>query len=167
MASQLPGVVVGGLVSLVVAVVLLFVQRYLREHGEIYREVSWTIPLRTGSKNLEHGFEGRFVNQKDVDTALWEIRLEFHKGGERVGNPLTCYLTDSNEAVRFLNLPSRVSIVREMHIQISASNLDELKDMLRPLAEADGAEFVGAIPGGEEIRQELKGTPKWPYVDDL
>jgi hypothetical protein len=57
MASQLPGVVVGGLVSLVVAVVLLFVQRYLREHGEIYREVSWTIPLRTGSKNLEHGFE--------------------------------------------------------------------------------------------------------------
>jgi hypothetical protein len=107
------------------------------------------------------------VNQKDVYTALWEIRLEFHKGGERVGNPLTCYLTDSNEAVRFLNLPSRVSIVREMHIQISASNLDELKDMLRPLAEADGAEFVGAIPGGEEIRQELKGTPKWPYVDDL
>jgi hypothetical protein len=77
----------------------------LREHGEIYREVSWTIPFRTGSSNnVEHGFEGRFVNQKDVDTALWEIRLEFHKGGERVGNPLTCYLTDSNEAVRFLNL---------------------------------------------------------------
>jgi hypothetical protein len=165
MASQLPGVLVGGFLGLVVAVVVLFVQRYLRERGEIYREIYWTTPLLTGSRQVFHGLECKFENQKDVNTALWDIRLEFHKDGMRVGNPLTCYFSDTKEPLYVLNLPSRVAVVLRMEIRIEGDTLDAVKDILRPFVEADGAVFVAEIPGGEEFRQELGGRPTWPDWD--
>jgi hypothetical protein len=165
MESQLPGVLVGGFLSLVVAVVVLLVQRYLRERGEIYREIYWTTPLLTGSRQVFHGLECKFENQKDVNTSLWDIRLEFHKDGKRVGNPLTCYFSDTKEPLYVLNLPSRVAVVLRMEIRIEGDTLDAVKDILRPFVEADGAVFVAEIPGGEEFRQELGGRPTWPDWD--
>jgi hypothetical protein len=165
MESQLPGVLVGGFLSLVVAVVVLFVQRYLRERGGIYREIYWTTPLLTGSTQVFHGLECKFENQKDVNTSLWDIRLEFHKDGMRVGNPLTCYFSDTKEPLYLLNLPSHVAVVLRMEIRIEGDTLDAVKDILRPFVEADGAVFVAGIPGGEEFRQELGGRPTWPDWD--
>jgi hypothetical protein len=168
MSSQLPGVVVGGLVSLAVSVVVLFVQRLLRERGELHPEVAWTsggfTGGRSGRKGLGREFEVKFFNNRDVDLALWDIRLEFYKGSERTIRLSLNFADDPNRSlVRVLNLPSRIAISRTMEMVVEGDSWDAVNPTLRLLKEADRAEFVGVIPGGEEIREKLKGEPpSWP-----
>src|SRR5829696_6756568 len=91
--------------------------------------------------------------------------------GRRVGNPLTCYFyrwdrrLPRMEPIEILNHPYRVAIMRDMTIRVEGANLDELKEIMRCLELADGAAFVGVIAGGEEVRQELGGSPTWPNLD--
>lgn len=162
MASQLPGVAVGGLVSLVVAVVLLFVQRYLRERGGLNPEITWTQGGHSMGESVRREFEVKFFNARDVDVALWDIRLEFYKEGRRTAS-LEPNFAGTPGPVRVLNLPSRVAIVREMGVEIKRDTLEAVRQEVLPLIEADKAVFRGVIPGGEEIREDLKGEPPpWP-----
>jgi hypothetical protein len=177
MSSQLPGVVVGGLVSLIVAVVLMFVQRLLRTLGELRREVTWTSGGFTGGrspgrKGVGREFEAKFCNTRDVDIALWDIRLEFYKGSERTARLSLNFADDPNRSpVRVLNLPSKIAISRTMEMVVEGDTWDAVNPTLRLLKEANRAEFVGVIPGGEEIREEireeLKGEPPpWPRAGE-
>jgi hypothetical protein len=160
MTSQLPGVVVGGLVSLVVAVVLLFVQRYLRQRGELHPEARWVRGGYSRGESERREFEVKFFNERDVNVALWEIRLEFYEGGKRTAYLKPDFAGDSGRGpVGVLNLPSRVAIARTMGVTVEEDTLEAARETLRPLRQAESAWFVGVIPGGEEVRVRL---PPWP-----
>jgi hypothetical protein len=160
-------------VSLVVALVLILVQRRVRKLGDLRREITWTSGGFTGGrspglKGLGREFEAKFFNERDVDLALWDIRLEFYKGGECAARFSLNFADNTNrDAVRVLNLPSRIAISRTMEMVIERETWDLVNPTVRLLKQADKAEFVGVIPGGEEIREELQGElPPWPRAGE-
>jgi hypothetical protein len=115
MASQLPGVVVGAILSLAVSVLVLYLQRRWRERGELHPEVTW-IP---GGSSVEKYFEAKFHNKRDVGVSLWNIRLEFYKEGTRTACKLPTLAGESGTGpVGVLNLPSHIGISRTMEVKV-------------------------------------------------
>jgi hypothetical protein len=154
--SQLPGVLVGAFLSLVVSVVVLFVQHSLREHGELRREAAWTRGGFSRGESERREFEVRFYNERDVTVALWDIRLEVYEEGKLTAKVVPEFADDLGRGlVDVLNLPSRVGIVRRMGVTVERQTIEEVREALRPLREAENVVLVGVMPGGEEVRTQL------------
>ena len=155
---QVPAVqggIVGGLVGLLSSQATVYIQRLLRERGEVRCFVRAWSNATTGGERELRAFEMRFFNEKDVSIALWDVKVEFHKNDE---SPITVFPLGGaygtpGYGARFssLNLPSRVAVDYPMYMEVGEENLQKLKDSER-------VEFVGTIPGGEVFRKEL---PSW------
>jgi hypothetical protein len=148
------GGIVGGLIGLLSSQATLYVQRLLRERGEVRCFVrAWTYP-RGGTERESRSFEIRFFNEKDVSLALWDIKVKFHKKGEEPIRlvPLGGLGTSgSGSPFSSLNLPSRVPTDYAMELEATGDTLQRLKASER-------AEFFGIIPGGEVFSCEM---PTW------
>jgi hypothetical protein len=163
------GGIVGGLLGLIASTVALFVQRRLREHGEVICEVSaWTDAYAGRDPRFDYYeepepdeyveiryFRVRFHNQKDVSIALWDIKVEFSKEGKEQIS-LEPWLTGSNPEVEPLNLPSREAMYLDLKVQAESDDKQRVK-------EADKAELVMTVAGGGELRKEL---PHWSDLEE-
>jgi hypothetical protein len=152
------GGIVGGLIGLLSSQVTLYFQRLLRERGKLRCSVrAWT-NARGGTEREERSFNISFFNEKDVNLALWDIKVKFHKESAKEREyPITLVprgdygTSGAGSPFSSLNLPSRVSIDYAMFLRASETTQERLKA-------SDRGEFVGVLPGGEVFTCEL---PSW------
>ncbi len=148
------GAIVGGFFALIASQVALFVQRRLREQGEVICQLSaWNDggDARPGEYRI---FEARFYNKKDVSIALWDFKAEFSEfegGEERVSLELRRAEAGRSFELEPLNLLSREAIYLDLVVVADGDDLQRVR-------EANKAELVMTVVGGEELRKEL---PRW------
>jgi hypothetical protein len=148
------GGIVGGLIGLLSSQATLYVQRWLRERGELRCSVrAWT-NATAGTEREERSFELQFFNEKDVNLALWDIKVKFYKPGEppvtRIPKAVPGTI-GAGSTVSSLNLPSRVTTDYALVVKANEETQAQLKA-------SDRAEFVGTFPGGEGFTCEM---PAW------
>jgi hypothetical protein len=133
----------------------LFGERWMRRWGDVRCNIDSWVAWTSGGEVEERRVEVTFLNEKDLNAVVWDIRVEFHKQGQ---DPLRPNITFVDELSRWwpvgmVNLPSWVAVSRSIKVELSG-------DDLRAAKEADRAEFVAAIvPGVGEKREELQ--PPW------
>ena len=102
----------------------------------------------------ERRFQLRCFNDRDLNLALWDVRVEYYKGGTLLG-----YLTPETPAaylVEPIDLESRKSVYRFFWISTGGRELERLMS-------ADRLELVATLmPDGVEMRATL---PTWNDVD--
>ena len=148
------GGVVGGVLGIVGVAVGLFGERWVRRRGDVRCSIdSWHNVTDTGrSVTEDREVEATFLNEKDVNTVVWNIQVVFHKEGQ---DPFCPTLTFSDgpsrgQVVGVLNLPPWVAVTRRMKVSL------HYPDDLQKAKEADRAEFVATIVGIGEKREELR-----------
>jgi hypothetical protein len=141
--------IIGTLLGVLVG---LFGERYVRQFGALRCDIdAWT-----GAQHASPGvpedriFEVNFFNEKDVDLALWDVRLEFAQGNEEPER-VSLRFADTGEWVSVLNLPSRVAVSRSMRVTAGGPVLERAR-------RANQVRFVGIVPGGKEFGKDL---PRW------
>jgi hypothetical protein len=157
------GAIAGGLIAgfftLIASNVALYVQRRLREQGEVVCQVSsdWIRGSPRSDAGETRDFRVRFRNEKDVSVTLWDFYAEFSKEGEELTSfePTRVEPTrvDGSETaeVEPVNLLPREAIYIDMTLAATGDDLQRVK-------EADKVELVMTVAGGEEKRKEL---PLW------
>jgi hypothetical protein len=149
------GGAVGGVFTLLGVAVGLLGERWVRSLGKVRCNIDSWAAWTSGGEVEERRIEVTFLNEKDLNAVVWDIRVEFHKQGQ---DPLRPNITFVDEVSRWwpmsaVNLPSRVAVSRSIKVELSGYDLQAAK-------EADRAEFVAIIlPGVGEKREELR--PPW------
>lgn len=82
------GAIAGGLLGLASSQGALLVQRHLQRSGDVHCVVQAWTGGKASSGGMGYGNEGahrtfdvKFLNERDVGTALWNMRAEFYKNG--------------------------------------------------------------------------------------
>jgi hypothetical protein len=160
------GGLVGGIFTLLGVVVGLFGERWVRRVGEVRCTVDKWYPQQTGPRPgggataQERRLQVTFLNRKEMPVIVWEMRVEFYKGGEPLeewARPSVQFVdvpTGQSSPQDPVNLPPYVPVTRT----ISVTPVDT-HQKLRALEEADRAEFVANLLGAEDKREEL--SPPW------
>lgn len=147
--------IIGTLLGVVVGLV---VQDRLRRRGEVRREVRAWVGGTGGGETEERHFEVRFFNNRDVNIALWDSKVEFYEG-ESLIESLTPEVTVSERpfwtAVGPIDLPSRTSVYKVMRVEAGGDLLEKCRGVAR-------LRFVATVvPGGEQLVEPLR---RWaPY----
>jgi hypothetical protein len=149
-SPELQGAIVGGFIALAGSFGALLMNRYLRERGELQCEINAWVHTYANPGQEARDFEVRFFNNKDVSTALWNIRVEFFKD-DALSVSLNPKNLTTGAPIEELNMPSRVTLSWVMRLQAS----EDAEEHLRQVQETDRSEFVGTIPGGKEFRREM------------
>lgn len=131
-----------------------------RRRGEIRREVRAWVGGSTGGDAEERHFEVRFFNDRDVNIALWDPKVEFYEGDSLIGR-----LAPQQSASQPpwwipagpIDLPSRTSVYQVMKVAA-------VGELLEQLQRSDRATFVATVvPGGRQLVEPLR--PWHPYEE--
>lgn len=110
-----------GIFAVVGLVAGLVVEHFLRRRGKVRREVrSWTGGSR-GGRTESRAFEATFFNDKDVNVALWNPRVEFHEGGRLVASVVPMVRNQGPSGP--IDLPSRTSVEVTLNLDASGDDL--------------------------------------------
>lgn len=112
--------IVGTLLGVVAG---LFGERWVRSWGEVRCEIAdWTINVGALAGPEESLLEVRFLNEKELPVVVWELRMEFYKGGEPLeawAHPTTQFVdevTGRRSPLGPVNLPPRVAVSRTISL---------------------------------------------------
>jgi hypothetical protein len=148
------GVIVGGLIGMVAGLIISFVQHHLRRSGKLHREIrAWTTVSDAGEKSTRR-FVLRILNEKDVGTALWNLKVVFYKYGKRLHDETpweTIREMASTVMVDQIELPSQVTVEKILTLELYSTDLQKATD-------ADAIRIVADIPGGSVFEENL---PSW------
>ena len=134
-----------------------------RRRGEVRREVSaWVeATTNTAGDTETRTFDMRFFNDRDVNIALWDVQIEYHREGSRIGTifprpaPVPQPTPGQQEEVEPIDLESRKSVYMSLQLVAEGEELSLLKS-------ADQLQFVATMmPDDEKVSKPL---PAW---DDL
>jgi hypothetical protein len=159
--------------ALVGAAVGLFGERWVRRWGDvqcIISEDGWYIPEHAypigGEIPRERRLRVTFKNGKELPVTVWDMHVEFCKGGELLeegARPLVQLVEESGNRSEFRHeiLPPHIPVSLEIRVSpLGARDTDqEQAAKLQALAEADRAVFVATLYGAEDKREEL--DPPW------
>ena len=146
--------IVGTLLGVVAG---LFGERWVRSWGEVQCEMAdWRINVGTSAGPEESQLEVRFLNEKELPVVVWELRVEFYKGGESLedwAHPTALFVDEVTGHRRSplgpVNLPPRLAVTRTISLVAGS------EERRRELGTADRAVFVAHISGAEDKREEL------------
>jgi hypothetical protein len=132
----------------------LFGERWVRRWGAVRCVVDSWEAIEPTNGIEERDIQVTFLNDKDVNAVIWDMRVEFHREGhESLFPPLTYSEgVDRGQLVGKLNLPPQIAVTRRMRMSLHGEDL-------RMAWSADRAEFVATIAGIGEGREELR--PPW------
>jgi hypothetical protein len=132
-----------------------------RRRGEVRREVrAWVEETTSTSGDTETRiFDIRFFNDRDVNTALWDVKVECYREGSLIGTidprPVPPQHMPVPEEVEPIDLESRKSVYVSLQLVAEGEKLSLVKS-------ADQLLFVATMmPDDEKISKPL---PAW---DDL
>jgi hypothetical protein len=166
LAPPLQGTIIGGLLgflsSSITGVLTVFLGRWLRRSGTLHRQIRAWSGNSLGTISESRSFTLRLLNERDVSTALWNLRIVFYKKGNTL---LSRRPKESitKTPIEVLDLPPQVTVSKVFSIAFDVPDESRLGDDLTKVKEADRVEFVADIPG------EKKGAFKerLPLWDDL
>jgi hypothetical protein len=166
------GAIAGGLLGLVSSQGALLVQRYLRRTGDVHCSIrAWTgagdriATLGMGGGEGEHrDFSVNLLNERDVATALWHIRVEFYRDGVPWYSVEPVKATSYTDKVDYLDLPSQTTVRRNLTLNIVAED-DLGRSNLQKVKDSDEVKLVAEVPGQQELFE--KDLPLWDAPDAL
>ena len=151
---------IGGVFTLLGVAAGQLLEDLRRRRGEIRREVRAWVGGSVGGDVEERHFEVRFFNDRDVNIALWDPKVEFYEGESLIGR-----LAPQQSASQPpwwtpagpIDLPSRTSVYKVMKVAAVGELLEQLK-------RSDRATFVATVvPGGRQLVEPLR---RWhPYEE--
>jgi hypothetical protein len=176
------GGIAGALFSLFASQLTLFVDRYLRERGEVIFEVKgqgWIGSSRLYSPEefspeeaaerisqaSDHelalfyenrDFEVRFRNTKEVGVSLWDISVVFSRGEQHL-SILDAYDAPTGSRLDLLNIPAKEAKSHVVRVWVSQS-----AEKMRQAWEADRVEMAVTVVGEGRIYAAL---PRWSASD--
>lgn len=132
----------------------LFGERGVRRWGAVRCVVDSWEAIEPTNGTEERDIQVTFLNDKDVNAVIWDMRVEFHREGhESLVPPLTYSKgVDRGQLVGKLNLPPQIAVTQRMRVSLHGEDL-------RMAWSAERAEFVATIAGIGEGREELR--PPW------
>jgi hypothetical protein len=164
-----PDTIAVGVFTLLGVVVGLFGERWVRRLGRVWCEVdAWYVARGRGTTAEERRLQVTFLNGKDLDVTVWDMRVEFSKGGqllEEGERPHVKFIDEHNQWSQPgpVNLPSRKPVTRTLSVALgdvhSGSMTRPDPDKLRAVQGADRAEFVASIIDAKDKKKKL--TPTW------
>ena len=131
-----------------------------RRQGEVRREVSaWTGWTTSTSGDTEtRNFDMRFFNDRDVNIALWDVRVEYYREGSLIDTIFPRSTSGGTGLglgtgeVEPIDLESRKSVY--VSLQLVAEG-----EELSPVKSADQLQFVATrMPDDEKVSKPLPGT---------
>jgi hypothetical protein len=158
--------IVGALLGVVAG---LFGERLVRRVGKVRCEIAgWRRVVGTPEEPEERSLEVTFWNEKEIPVAVWEMRVDFYKGGKRLeleegAPPAFLFLVADVDSGRQkpaepVSLPPRVPVPLKISVKAGGEGRRRAR-----LAEADKAEFVAGIIGARD--QSLELSPPWRGTD--
>jgi hypothetical protein len=134
-----------------------------RRRGEVRREVDawagWT--TSTSGDTETRNFNMRFFNDRDVNIALWDVKVECYREGSLIDTifprpgPVPQPMPTPPEELEPIDLESRKSVYVSLQLVAEGEELSLVKS-------ADQLQFVATMmPGDEKVSKPL---PAW---DDL
>ena len=170
------GGVVGGVLGVVGVVLGLFGERWVRRWGDVQcmiKEDDWYVPEGAypigGDTPRERRLRVTFLNRKELPVTVWDIRVEFYKGGRPLeewtewARPRVLLVEESRDIseLRAVILPPHIPVSLEIRVSpLGAHDTDqEQAAKLRVLEEAERAEFVANLIGARDKKMEL--APPW------
>jgi hypothetical protein len=157
--ATLYGALVAGVFALLGVAAGLVVEDRLRRKGEIRRKVRAWADGYTGGPggNPEgRGFEVRFFNDRDVNIALWDPKVEFYEGRTLLEAPTPRRgFRDAPPVRPMIDLPSRTSVSESLYVEADGALLERYK-------RADRVKFVATVvPSGERLSEDLRTWDPW------
>lgn len=158
------GGVAGGVFTLLGVLFGLFGERWVRRWGRVHCDTHWRVQRTKFRPDdalvLERRLDILFLNRKDVDVTVVEMRVEFYKGGkpfdeERAPTVEFVDERDETKPLSSVNLPSRKPVPLTIRVAYEKDNVFRLG----ALEEADRARFVARLDGARDKRKELR--PPW------
>jgi hypothetical protein len=156
-----------GLIGLIGVVLGLVLDRWVRRWGAVRCKIDWQVARGAGSVNSPGGLQVderqlkfTFRNEKDLPVTVLKMEGVFYKGSkplEEWARPDVKIFDERRETSvgSLVNLPSHKAVSRTISLAPERNNPFKR----RMLEEADEAEFVAAIIGARDKREQL--TPPW------
>jgi hypothetical protein len=144
-----------GLVGIIGVILGVVLDRWVRSWGKVQCTIgSWTIAVGNPADPAARQLEVTFLNGKELNVAVLDMRVEFYKGGkplEAWTQPGLAFVEDfgPRRPIGPVNLTPGLAVPRTISV------IADRKDKQRALTTADRAEFVASVSSGEEIRREL------------
>jgi hypothetical protein len=157
-----PDVIAVGVFSIVGAVAGavagLLGERWRRSWGKVRCEiVIWRVTVGTSTAPTERELEVRFVNEKELQVIVLDMRVAFYTGDkpleERARPDLMFGSGNNKTALSPVNVPGRSAVTQAFSVIAGRA------DIQRELAATNRAEFVANIVGAGKRRAEL--SPTW------
>ncbi len=167
LSPQLQGAIVGGLIgfvsSLVVGVSTLVLSRRLRRSGKLRCQINAWSGGAYGAIRESRTFTVRLLNEKEVGTALWNLRVVFYKNGNPWLSKRPTY-TREPPPVDLVDLPPQVTVTQVFQLSFGVpSDAVEGADLTKA-RESDAIKLVADIPGDGEGAFE-EDLPPWGGPD--
>jgi hypothetical protein len=135
-----------------------------RRRGEVRREVSaWVeATTNTAGDTETRTFDMRFFNDRDVNVALWDVKVECYREGSLLDTidprPVPPQHMPVPDEVEPIDLESRKSVYVSLQLVAEGEELSLVKS-------ADQLQFVATMmPGHEKVS---KPQPAWDDLEDL
>ena len=111
-----------------------------------------------GSMPKERHLQVAFVNGKELPVTIWEMGVEFYKGGkplEEWARPVVQFVDERGDPRPLgpVNLPPHMTMPLTLRV------LPDRDDKLREMEDVDKAVFVATLMGARDTRRELH--PPW------
>lgn len=167
------GGVVGGVLGIVGVAVGLFGERWVRRWGDVrcvIEDDDWYVARgRSGGVVDERRLRVAFLNRKELPVTLWDVRVEFSKGGEPLDEWARPHvqLVNPDGSIRERHGPVLGPVTLSPHIPVPleirvlpegpVQGTDQKRaDKMRALEETDSATFVATLIGAGDKRKKLK-----------
>jgi hypothetical protein len=162
-----------GIFGTLLGVVLgLFGERWVRTRGKVRCDIRWRNTRGAGGPGSPGGFEvqqrqleATFLNYKDVPVTVWEMRVDFYKGGEPLNDeerPQVEFAGSrggTRPRFELATLHPRIPVTRT--VIVSPGHNETVRQ--RAVEEADRIEFVAVIEGAKVKRKRLA---PWNELED-
>ena len=136
-----------------------------RRRGEVRREVrawvDWT--TSTSGDTETRIFDMRFFNDRDVNVALWDVKVECYREASLLDTidprpgPVPKHMPPPPTEVEPIDLESRKSVYKSLQLVAEGEELSLVKS-------ADQLQFVATMmPGHEKVSKPL---PAWDDLED-
>jgi hypothetical protein len=160
-----PDTIAVGVFTLLGVVVGLFGERWVRRLGRVWCEVdAWYVARGRGTTAEERRLQVTFLNGKDLDVTVWDMRVEFSREGQLLDEKDRPYIYFVDERDQFsplapVDLPSGKTVERTISVTLGAVHSGSASkpepDKLQAVQEADRVEFVASMVGARDIRRDL------------